>query len=151
MTPPLDLRAHCLAGQRKKPLGEEGSAEEEVEDDSEWFRREVGAEPDPGEASEGRLLVQCCELLAVPHCADMFISGKSTQRRRKRGLEQRESEETRGDVCGDGKPPLRKKASGRKKGSHTSKAHSRSVGGKDRAQFRVRVRQAARVDRGGGQ
>lgn len=95
--------------------------------------------------------MQCCELSVVPTFADMFISDKSTLGRRKRGLEQRESGETRGDVCGDGKPPLRKKVPGRKKRSHTSKAHSRSVGGKDRAKFRLRMRQAARVDRRGQQ
>lgn len=50
LTPPphLHLRAHCLAGQHGKPLGEEGMGEEEFEDDREWYKKEVGEEPDQG-------------------------------------------------------------------------------------------------------
>lgn len=115
--------------------------DKEADDDSEWFRREVGVEPDPGEAARERL---CCAVLrasggASP--ADLFISGKGTLGRRKRQAKHRDSE---GDhVCGDGEPPLRKKIYMKKEGSRTDKAPSRSVAGKGRAKFRLRVRTAA--------
>ena len=90
----------------------------------------------------GEAVVCSAELAVVPRFADLFISGKGALGRGKRQRRHRDSE---GDhVSRDGELPPRKKAFV-KKGSKTDKAPSRSVAGKGKAKFRLRVKTAVRV------
>lgn len=49
--------------------------DKEADDDSEWFRREVGVEPDPGEAARERLFcaVPCCSQWWYTPCRPVHL------------------------------------------------------------------------------